>query len=301
MSSVRFGIWLLLICTIGYCFTSAEVEIFQLQQELAKKYGSDIDFYKFLKLPNLQGSTAKEITKNFRKLSKKYHPDKNSKFKKLYGRLNIATQVLSNENTRQTYDYYLKHGFPDYDFSKGGFFFKRVQPKTWFVLFFVYISASIIHYVLLKTQAQGQRKRIQFFIDQVKSQDDSHGLGEKNLTFQQYAEDEPKQITVRYGDVFLKEEEDVETPISVDTIPEPSVLETLFFRLPWILIKPCVKPFLNDKRQEKQEKQGKSENSKKIGKINAEVQGDKPKKGSTPKSNQKILPNGKVLTARKKK
>lgn len=300
MPSIRIGIWLLLICAIGYCFTTAEVEIFQLQQELVKKYGSNIDFYRFLKLPNLQGSTAKEITKNFRKLSKKYHPDKNKKFKKLYSRLNIATQVLSNENTRKTYDYYLKHGFPDYDFGKGGFFFRRVQPKTWFILLFVYTAASLIHYVLLKTQVQSQRKRIQFFIDQVKSQDDTHGLGEKNLTFQQHAEDEPKRITIRYGDVLITEDDGAETPISPDTILEPGVLDTLFFRLPWIFIKPFVKPFQSDK---KQEKSSKSEKPKKVEKesTNGDVQDAKPRKSATTKSNQKVLPNGKVLTARKKK
>lgn len=296
MPSIGIGIWLLLICAIGYCFTNAEVEIFQLQQELVKKYGADIDFYKFLKLPKLQGSTAKEITKNLRNLSKKYHPDKNKKYKKLYGRLNIATQVLSNENTRKTYDYYLKYGFPDYDFSKGGFFFKRIQPKTWFILLFVYVSASLIHYVLLKTQAQSQRKRIQFFIDEVKRQDDTQGLGERKLAFQQHAEDEPKQIIIRYGDVFVTEPDGTESPISPDTVPEPGALDTLFFRLPWVLIRSFFKPFISNKKQEEPRISKKPQKSQK-----SDQQDDKPTKIPAPKSNQKVLPNGRVLTARKRK
>lgn len=297
MSSIGIGIWLLLICAIGFCFTNSEVEIFQLQEELVKKYGPDIDFYRFLKLPKLQSSSAKEITKNFRSLSKKYHPDKNKNFKKLYSRLNIATQVLTNENARKTYDYYLKHGFPDYDFGKGGFFFRRVQPRTWFILMFVYTAASLIHYVLLKVQAQSQRKRIQFFIDQAKSQDDTHGLGEKKLAFQQHAEDEPKEISVRYGDVYLRENEDAETLISPDTVPEPSALDTLFFKLPWTLIRPFFKLFLGGQELQNQEKQEKqqfiTEDSK--------SRNSKPKKNTTNKSTQKVLPNGRVLTARKKK
>lgn len=85
-----------------------------------------MDFYKFVKIKKSKDSTSKEIIKNLRKLAKKYHPDKNKKYRKLYERLNLATNILSNDERKKMYDYYLKNGFPDYDFNKGDYFFSRM-------------------------------------------------------------------------------------------------------------------------------------------------------------------------------
>ena len=162
---------ILLLATVAYCFSRDEVEIFQLQQELVRKYGSDMNFYQFLKLPKLSESSASEINKNFKKLARKYHPDKNSKYQKLYERINLSSKILMNESNRKIYDYYLKNGFPDYDFKKGGFFFKRVQPKVWFTFLFIYMISGLIHLVLLRLHNQTNKRRIQNFIDKVKEQD----------------------------------------------------------------------------------------------------------------------------------
>ena len=220
------------LATLAYAFTPAEVEIFQLHQELQKKYGDEMDFYRFLKLPNGAKSTAKEITKNLRKLSRKYHPDKNKKYKTLYARLNLATQILADAGNRKTYDYYLKNGFPDYNFSKGGFFFKRVQPQTWFILSFIFLAASFIHYVILKIQYTSQVKRIQSFINQCKEQDTSNGLGETRLTFRQHEEDEGKNLHIKFGNVYVVEENEVESLVTPDDIPVPGLTNTIFFKLP---------------------------------------------------------------------
>lgn len=220
------------LATLAYAFTPAEVEIFQLHQELQKKYGAEMDFYRFLKLPNGAKSTAKEITKNLRKLSRKYHPDKNKKYKTLYARLNLATQILADAGNRKTYDYYLKNGFPDYNFSKGGFFFKRVQPQTWFILSFIFLAASFIHYVILKIQYTSQVKRIQSFINQCKEQDTSNGLGETRLTFRQHEEDEGKNLHIKFGNVYVVEEDEVESLVTPDDIPVPGLTNTIFFKLP---------------------------------------------------------------------
>lgn len=237
------------ICLIGYAiaFTPQEIEIFKLQKEIVQKYGnsknleggdSNMDFYKLLKLPKMRDSTSKEITKNLRKLAKKYHPDKNKKYRKLYERLSLATQILANDERRKQYDYYLKNGFPDYDFSKGGFFFNRVQPKTWVILGFVYIAVSVIHYVILRLTCTSNKRRIVGFINQCKEQDDTNGMGEKRLSFKQHEEDEPKELILRFGDVFIIEEDGSESLISPSTVNEPSVFDSMFFRLPiWILNK----------------------------------------------------------------
>ncbi|EDO15373.1 hypothetical protein Kpol_460p8 [Vanderwaltozyma polyspora DSM 70294] len=228
----QFILVTLLLVSIGYCFTTGEVEIFQLQQELIKKYGEDMNFYKFLKLPKLKDSTSKEIVKNLKKLSKKYHPDKNKKYAKLYERLNIATTILSDDTRRKTYDYYLKNGFPDYDFSKGGFFFKRIQPKTWFILSFIYLASSLIHYSILWIQHNSSKKRIENFIKTCREQDDTNGLGERRVMFKQHAEDPGKEFLIKFGEVSLIEEDGTHTLISTNTLAEPTIYDCMFFRLP---------------------------------------------------------------------
>lgn len=291
-----FVLGVCLLATLAYCFRPDEIEIFQLQNELTSKYGTDIDLYKFLKLPKLKNSSSKEIIKNLRNLSKKYHPDKNRKYKKLYERLNAATQILSDDSRRKTYDYYLQNGFPNYDFSKGGFFFKRVQPKTWFLLFFIYVAASATHYVLLRLQNSSNKNRIEGFIQQCKEQDSTNGLGEKHLTFEQYEGAEPKEIRIRFGDVFIVEPDGNESLISKETVPDPSIYDCLFFKLPIWIWRFTIGRFFTKIQQNghavEEFKNPVAEPAKKTAN----------KKGSIAKDGQKkmTLPNGNVVLSRKR-
>ncbi|SCU86465.1 LAMI_0D02190g1_1 [Lachancea mirantina] len=235
------GIWRFIACfflglaTLAYCFSPDEIEIFQLQQEIKKAYGDEVDFYKFLKLPKLKDSSALEIKKNLKRLSKKYHPDKNKKYRKLYERLNLVSKILSDDSRRKTYDYYLKYGFPNYNFKKGGFYFTRVQPTTWFLILFVYVAAGLIHYVLLKLQNDGNKTRIGRFIRQVKAQDTTNGLGECNLIFKESEVDEGKKILVKMGDVYAVQPDGSEALITVEGIKNPSIRDSCLVKLPvWL-------------------------------------------------------------------
>ncbi|CCD23651.1 Erj5p NDAI_0B06200 [Naumovozyma dairenensis CBS 421] len=291
-----------------YCFTASEIEIFQLQKELEKKYGADIDFYKFLKLPKLAHSSSREITKNLRKLSKKYHPDKNKKYKKLYQRLNLATQFLANDELRKNYDYYLKNGFPDYDFSKGGFFFTRVQPKTWFIMSFIYLIAGFIHYVLLTLQSKSNKRRTEDFIKQCKAQDDTNSLGEKRLFFKQHEEDEGKELLVKFGDVYIVESDGSQTLISTDTIKDPTIFDSLLFRLPLWFWNKSLGRFVKFPSRTINNNASDSSNDKRLGSLAKEEKAEAvPRSITTTKTvssksgqEKKILPNGKVIYSRKK-
>lgn len=221
------------LSSLAYCFTTEEIEIFQLQKEITKRYG--VDFYRFLELPRLKDSTPKEIAKNFRKLSKKYHPDKNKKYKKRFERLNLVSKILSDSSQRKTYDYYFKNGFPDYDFSKGGFFFKRTQPKVWFILAFLYIACGLIHLVLLKLQNNSNKTRIKRFLRDVRQQDDTNGLGEKHLVLKRSEEDIGKEIIVRFGDVFVVQSDGIEAQVSLNDIKDPGLQDCMLVLLPlWL-------------------------------------------------------------------
>lgn len=65
------------------------------------------DYYKILEIP--QNATHEEIKKQYRKLAKKIHPDKNKgeKSEEIMVQINKAYEILSNEELRKKYDTYL--------------------------------------------------------------------------------------------------------------------------------------------------------------------------------------------------
>ncbi|QEU58791.1 Erj5 [Kluyveromyces lactis] len=270
---VTYALLLSLLAAVAYCFTRDEIEIFQLQQELHTKYGSDMDFYQFLKLPKLKQSTSVEITKNFKKLAKKYHPDKNPKYRKLYERINLITKLLTDEGHRKTYDYYLKNGFPKYDYKKGGFFFNRVAPSVWFTFFFLYVLAGVIHLVLLKLHNNANKKRIENFVAKVREQDTTNSLGESKLVFKESEDSEGKQLLVRFGEVFVIQPDESLVKISTDDIIDPGINDTLLVKLPkWIWNKTLGK-FINiGTSKSQQPNKGSANKKKRNSKVNSKVQ-----------------------------
>ncbi|AGO13383.1 AaceriAFR246Cp [[Ashbya] aceris (nom. inval.)] len=268
-------------------FTADEAEIFQLQKELTDKYGKDMNLYRFLKLEKLEKSDGRDITRQMRSLAKKYHPDKNPKYKKLYQRLKLAAQILTDGEKRRTYDYYLDYGFPEYRVDKRGFVFQRVQPKTWVVLGFVLAASSAIHWVLLKLQYRSRVRRVEAFVHEVKEQDDTLGLGEKRLQLQ-LGDSEPQEVVVRFGDVFAVQEDGTETRVGVEELRAPGVLDTLLFALPVWAVKRACAPFRKQTQPEEA--------------LPAEPAAGKKKSPKTKGKVQKWqLPNGKVIYSRAKK
>lgn len=283
------------LISLALAFTPEEVQIFQLQQEVKNKYGDKVDLYKLLKLPKLRESTSQDIRKNFRKLSKKYHPDKNKNYKKVYELINLATKILSDDSQRKTYDYYLKNGFPKYDFKKGGFYFSRVQPKTWFILAFIYVACGLIHYVLLKLQNDANKTRIERFLREVRAQDDTNGLGEKRLLFRQSIEDEGKEIIVRLGDVFAVQPDGSEAQITTEGLKNPGLADSALVSLPLWFWKKTLGRLASGKNDSKKSAPStdkgtkKSTTAPKKSGMRARKEGDSLK-----------LPNGQVVRPRKK-
>lgn len=285
---------LYLVVMVGFVqgFTNEEMDMFKLQKYLTDKYGPDMDLYQFLKLPDGSRSSTKQVTKHLRKLARKFHPDKNPKYRKLYQRLNMATQIITNHSLRKSYDYYLEHGFPDYDYQKGGFYFNRLKPHTWILLAFVVTVTSVIQYALLKIQYKSKVKRINTFISQCKQQDDTHGLGTKNLIFKQSEDDNGKELVIKFGDVFLKEDDGVESLISADTIEVPSAFDCYIFTIPRYIYRKLF-PFKENKIRTTTT-QAMDENEA----ITTTKERTGPQRLGN-KSTMK-LPNGKVIHSRKK-
>ena len=83
----------------------------------------DIDYYAVMDLPMKEDSTDKDIKKQFRVLSKKYHPDHNPSddAREKYVKIQRAHEVLSDRRKRKVYDMKGESGVKAYETqNKGG-------------------------------------------------------------------------------------------------------------------------------------------------------------------------------------
>jgi len=82
-------------------------------------------------------ATQKEIKTAYRKLAKKYHPDKNPndpKQERIFKRVNTAYQILSDLNKKLKYDNYIKYGGATYSSGSSETFYtnyEKEKPKIW--------------------------------------------------------------------------------------------------------------------------------------------------------------------------
>ena len=78
-------------------------------------------------------STAEEIKKQFRKLSMKYHPDKNNNSKEsesIFQRISEAYDTLGDESKRKEYDYNLGFSFDSFEPKESDLFNMFFNPPT---------------------------------------------------------------------------------------------------------------------------------------------------------------------------
>lgn len=121
-----------------------DYEIFDLNDSLQKLIGKDTTFYDFLQVDSI--ADTKAISSAYRKVSLKYHPDKNdSQDLEIYAKLltSIAT-ILKDVESRSKYDQHLKKGFPIWRGS--GYYYKKYRPGLISVLIIVVIFISNVQY-----------------------------------------------------------------------------------------------------------------------------------------------------------
>ncbi|KAH3680789.1 hypothetical protein WICMUC_000140 [Wickerhamomyces mucosus] len=204
MFNFKILIFLLIGLTLA-SFSSEEIEIFQTQKNL-EKLGIQ-NFYSFLEITN-KDLNIKQIIKQFKKISKKYHPDKISnptkKDIKKYELLNIVYNILKSEN-RKRYDYYLQNGFPKFDINDQKFKFNnRFKPSLLFLIVFFAIILSIFHYTILKINYNSKVKKLERLIKEIKEFSGFYtdgGIQEKRIINQ----DLQQEFLIRIDGVYIVE------------------------------------------------------------------------------------------------
>lgn len=256
------------------------------------------NFYEFMKLEKGPKSSLKEINKQFRKLSVKFHPDKakGQKNKKIaqknYEKLTLISNILKS-STKDRYDFFLKNGFPKYKNNR--FLYERFRPGLFFVVVFLFLLVGVSHYIILKISVSQDRKRIENLIDQIKSvaaRQSSGGV----VTEQRKVKIEgfEKAFLVRIDGVFVIDDDNEENLQRITTdIKEPTMKDSILIKFPvWLWnsslgkISPSLFVDLQSNDEEVQPEANNFEGKKKVKK---------------PKGEKLVLPNGKVVYGKSKR
>ena len=99
-------------------------------------------------------SNLQEITKAYRKLSRKLHPDKfasasrsdKKKANERFQRLSLVGNILKDQSLKRRYDYFYTKGFPKW---KGtGYYYSKFRPGVIFTLIILYVLVGFCIFLL---------------------------------------------------------------------------------------------------------------------------------------------------------
>ncbi|AOA61660.1 ER-localized J domain-containing protein [Komagataella phaffii CBS 7435] len=287
---MKLHLVILCLITAVYCFSAVDREIFQLNHELRQEYGDNFNFYEWLKLPKGPSSTFEDIDNAYKKLSRKLHPDKirqkklsQEQFEQLkkkaterYQQLSAVGSILRSES-KERYDYFVKHGFPVY---KGNdYTYAKFRPSVLLTIFILFALATLTHFVFIRLSAVQSRKRLSSLIEENKQLAWPQGVQDVTQVkdVKVYNEHLRKWFLVCFdGSVhyvendktFHVDPEEVELPSWQDTLPGKLIVKLI----PQLARKP--------------------RSPKEIKKENLD---DKTRKTKKPTGDSKTLPNGKTI------
>lgn len=282
----QIAIFLAFFTAVLAAFSAEDEEIFKVNFELQKKFGKDFNFYKFLDIP--QKADFKQISKQIKKLSVKWHPDKakGKKNKKLanekFQYLSVVGNILKSGQLKERYDFYLKNGFPVYKNNR--FLFEKFKPSLLFVVLFLYLIVEFSRFFIIKIQVNSNKKKLQNLIDEITklaTEQNPDPLAEKRLKI----EGLNKWFLVRIDGVFETDPEgEILYKLSTNEFVEPDFNDLLIMKL---INKILGIQVVKEIPQESFVKDLKSDAKKKSAR-------------SKPKGEKKVLPNGKVIYSKKK-
>lgn len=227
-----FSLLFLLLWAGAYssAWSPEDREIFALKEAVEKDQGPGTTFYSWLGIS--KSSNEGEITKAYRKMSRKLHPDKNpgQQATDRFARLGVVANVLRSAR-RERYDFYLKHGFPKY--RNGDYSYKRYRPGLGAVLIFLYLFGGAAQYLALRITAGRQRAYMQSIIDDVTNSAWGNGI---SSTKRKVVQPNGKAFVVYpTGNVFLVENE-TEFWLNPEDVRLPTIHDTFTVKFPKLII-----------------------------------------------------------------
>lgn len=175
---------------IALCWTHEDIEIFEINEGLKKvTKDPEMNFYKYLNLPTGPKSSYDQISRAFKKLSRKYHPDKykpdfnkddtktinkqKRNWEKRFQNLGAIAEILRSEK-KDRYDFFYKNGFPTLN-DKNQYVYNRYRPSFLITLAVIFVIISVLHFIVIKSNNTQQRKRIESLINDIKTR--AFGIG----------------------------------------------------------------------------------------------------------------------------
>ncbi|XP_065167208.1 LOW QUALITY PROTEIN: dnaJ homolog subfamily C member 1 [Atheta coriaria] len=177
-----------------HCWENEQLEVFDVVEEVKE------NFYQMLNLSN--NATGKEIKSAFRRLSLVLHPDKNPHEDAAMQFRNLVSvyEVLKDEKKRGYYDDVLINGLPNW--KSAMFYYRRVRKigileGALIIFLIITVGQYIVAWAVYAEKI--------YTLDQV-----AKPKGKKNAKTQS-----------------------VEAPVVIETVPKPSVFNTLPFQIPY--------------------------------------------------------------------
>ncbi|KAI8334876.1 hypothetical protein BD560DRAFT_414321 [Blakeslea trispora] len=150
-------------------WTEADFEIFDLVDALEKAEGKDTNFYNWLGVS--PSASQADITKAYRKLSLKWHPDKNkndAKAKERFARLGVIASILRDPSSRERYHFFYKNGVPRWRGT--GYLYSRFRPGVGSVVVVILLIAAGMQFIAAQINYRQEKRKILQFIQDARAQ-----------------------------------------------------------------------------------------------------------------------------------
>ncbi|MFH4982006.1 hypothetical protein AB6A40_008715 [Gnathostoma spinigerum] len=131
-----------LFCQSVYSWSTEELAMYDLVEEVE---GS---FYELFEIE--KDANSSEVKKAYRRLSMKWHPDRNREegAAEMFRKIAAVYEVLKSEELREKYDFTLEYGLPDW--RQPIYYVRRARKLSWYETFLVLLLiCSTGHYLML--------------------------------------------------------------------------------------------------------------------------------------------------------
>ncbi|KAL7318071.1 hypothetical protein PS15m_004342 [Mucor circinelloides] len=149
-------------------WTEADFEIFDIVDALEKAEGKDTNFYNWLGVA--PSATQNEISKAYRKLSLKWHPDKNKgdpKAKERFTRLGVIVSILRDPTSRERYNFFYKNGVPRWRGT--GYLYSRFRPGLGTVTVVLLLIAAGMQHIAGQINYHQEKRKIAQFVAEART------------------------------------------------------------------------------------------------------------------------------------